>query len=175
MKLITAPHPDDLAAVRLWFDRLSAFCRAIDYEGAREIFAEDMIAFGTFTDFMKTRDLAEQKQWLLDADKRRRLVEIASQPPQGPTVTSGTEARAVFRSVNRAEDQRAGEKRIDRVIDARLHDAHRSGREQQLEHRGADHDLGRHLQEINHHRHHDESAAYAHQRGEHADERACCH
>ena len=63
MKLITAPHPDDLAAVRLWFDRLSAFCRAIDYEGAREIFAEDMIAFGTFTDFMKTRELAEQKQW----------------------------------------------------------------------------------------------------------------
>ena len=63
MKLIAAPHPDDLAAVRIWFDRLSAFCRAIDYEGAREIFAEDMIAFGTFTDFMKTRDLAEQKQW----------------------------------------------------------------------------------------------------------------
>jgi ketosteroid isomerase-like protein len=63
MKLITAPHPDDLAAVRLWFDRLSAFCRAIDYEGAREIFAEDMIAFGTFTDFMKGREPAERQQW----------------------------------------------------------------------------------------------------------------
>ena len=63
MKLIATPHPDDLAAVRTWFDRLSAFCRAIDYEGARPIFAEDMIAFGTFTDFMKTRELVEQKQW----------------------------------------------------------------------------------------------------------------
>ena len=63
MKLIGTPHPDDLAAVRTWFDRLSAHCRAIDYEGARPIFAEDMIAFGTFTDFMKTRELAEQKQW----------------------------------------------------------------------------------------------------------------
>ena len=31
--------------------------------GARAIFAEDMIAFGTFTDFMIGRELAEQKQW----------------------------------------------------------------------------------------------------------------
>ncbi|HTR88173.1 MAG TPA: amidohydrolase family protein [Reyranella sp.] len=43
---------------------------------------------------MRKLPLAEQKAWLLDADKRRKLVEIASQPPQGPTVTSGTEARA---------------------------------------------------------------------------------
>ena len=45
-------EPEDLAAVRAWFDALSKHCRAIDYEGARPIFAEDMIAFGTFTDFM---------------------------------------------------------------------------------------------------------------------------
>ena len=49
--------------MRAWFDALSTHCRAIDYEGARPIFAEDMIAFGTFTDFMHGRDLAEQKQW----------------------------------------------------------------------------------------------------------------
>ena len=49
--------------MRAWFDALSKHCRAIDYEGARPIFAEDMIAFGTFTDFMIGRDLAEQKQW----------------------------------------------------------------------------------------------------------------
>lgn len=63
MKLRTTPHADDLARVRTWFETLASCCRAIDYEGARPIFAEDMIAFGTFTDFMHGRDLAEQKQW----------------------------------------------------------------------------------------------------------------
>ena len=61
MNLRTTPHPDDLAAIRTWFDTLSVHCRAVDYEGARPIFAEDMIAFGTFTDFMTGRDLAEQR------------------------------------------------------------------------------------------------------------------
>ena len=63
MKLLNPVAPEDLAAVRAWFDALSKNCRAIDYEGARPLFAEDMIAFGTFTDFMIGRDLAEQKQW----------------------------------------------------------------------------------------------------------------
>ncbi len=63
MKLRTAPHVDDLAAVRAWFATLASHCRAVDYQGARPIFAEDMIAFGTFTDFMIGRELAEQKQW----------------------------------------------------------------------------------------------------------------
>ena len=63
MNLRTPVHPDDLAAVRAWFETLSKHCRAIDYEAARPIFADDMIAFGTFTDFMIGRDLAEQKQW----------------------------------------------------------------------------------------------------------------
>lgn len=36
--------------------------------------------------------LAEQKQWLLDADKRRKLVEVASRPYEGPQVR-GAEAR----------------------------------------------------------------------------------
>jgi ketosteroid isomerase-like protein len=63
MKLIAPVAPDDLAAVRAWFDSLARHVRAIDYEGARAIFADDMIAFGTFTDFMHGRELAEQKQW----------------------------------------------------------------------------------------------------------------
>jgi len=63
MKLLNPVAPEDLATVRAWFDALSKHCRAIDYEGARPIFAEDMIAFGTFTAFMIGRDLAEQKQW----------------------------------------------------------------------------------------------------------------
>ena len=41
---------------------------------------------------MRKLPLSEQKQWLLDADKRRKLVEIASRPYEGPEVR-GTEAR----------------------------------------------------------------------------------
>lgn len=63
MKLRTPSHPDDIAAIRTWFDRLGTHCRAIDYEGARPIFAEDLVAFGTFTDFMIGRELTEQQQW----------------------------------------------------------------------------------------------------------------
>ena len=59
MKLIEPVKPEDLAAVRAWFDTLSRHCRTVDYEGARPIFAEDMIAFGTFTDFMHGREGAE--------------------------------------------------------------------------------------------------------------------
>jgi ketosteroid isomerase-like protein len=63
MKFRTPAATDDLAAVRTWFDALARHCRAVDYEAARQIFAEDMIAFGTFTAFMEGRNLAEQKQW----------------------------------------------------------------------------------------------------------------
>ena len=63
MNLRTPVTPDDLAAVRAWFDALATHCRAIDYEGARTIFADDLIAFGTFTDFMHGQRLTEDKQW----------------------------------------------------------------------------------------------------------------
>ncbi len=56
-------HPDDLAGVKRWFDTLAAHVRDVDFVGARPIFAPDMIAFGTFTDFMTGRDVAEQQQW----------------------------------------------------------------------------------------------------------------
>jgi hypothetical protein len=63
MKLLQPVDPADMAAVRAWFDTLAKYCRAVDYEGARSIFAEDMVAFGTFSDFMVGRELAEAKQW----------------------------------------------------------------------------------------------------------------
>ena len=56
-------HPDDLAGVRAWFQELAVHVREVDFAGARPIFASDMIAFGTFTDFMTGRDAAEQQQW----------------------------------------------------------------------------------------------------------------
>ena len=61
--VIQTPHPDDLARIRDWFRRLSEHVRAVDFAGARPIFAEDMIAFGTFENFITGRDAVEQAQW----------------------------------------------------------------------------------------------------------------
>ena len=58
-----AANDDDLARIAAWFERLAECVRDIDFAGARPLFAEDMIAFGTFTDFMIGREPAEQKQW----------------------------------------------------------------------------------------------------------------
>jgi ketosteroid isomerase-like protein len=56
-------HADDAAQVKAWFETLAAHVREVDFVGARPIFAPDMIAFGTFTDFMTGREVAEQQQW----------------------------------------------------------------------------------------------------------------
>ena len=56
-------NPDDIVGVKAWFETLAAHVREVDFVGARPIFAPDMIAFGTFTDFMTGRDVAEQQQW----------------------------------------------------------------------------------------------------------------
>jgi len=59
----TPPHPDDLARVKAWFGRLSEHVRAVDYEGARLLFADGMIAFGTFENFITGRERVEKAQW----------------------------------------------------------------------------------------------------------------
>jgi ketosteroid isomerase-like protein len=38
-------------------------CRAVDYVGARPLFAEDLTAFGTVADFVTGRDAIEKQQW----------------------------------------------------------------------------------------------------------------
>ena len=63
MRLRQELHPDDLAAIRTWFGDLSTCVQAIDYEAAFPLFAEDMIAFGTFSDFVMERDAAVREQW----------------------------------------------------------------------------------------------------------------
>ncbi len=61
--MIAPPDADDLALVKKWFRRLSEQVRAVDFAGARRLFAEDMIAFGTFEDFVSGRDAVEHAQW----------------------------------------------------------------------------------------------------------------
>ena len=57
------PQPHDVAGVKHWFATLATHVREVDYIGARPIFAADLIAFGTFTDFMTGQPAAEQAQW----------------------------------------------------------------------------------------------------------------
>jgi ketosteroid isomerase-like protein len=58
-----ATNDDDLARIANWFERLAEHVRDIDFAGARPLFAEDMIAFGTFSDFITERDAVEAAQW----------------------------------------------------------------------------------------------------------------
>jgi len=58
-----AGEHEDIVAVRRWFERVAEHVCAVDFAGARPIFAEEMVAFGTFTDFMTGRDKAEASQW----------------------------------------------------------------------------------------------------------------
>jgi ketosteroid isomerase-like protein len=62
-EFVTPSHEEDAARVRRWFECLAEDVRAVDFESARPIFAADMIAFGTFTDFITGRDKAEAAQW----------------------------------------------------------------------------------------------------------------
>jgi ketosteroid isomerase-like protein len=61
--MIAPPDPEDLALVKKWFRRLSEQVQAVDFTGARPLFAEDMIAFGTFENFITGRDAVERAQW----------------------------------------------------------------------------------------------------------------
>jgi len=63
MKLRSEPAAADLQAVKDWFQALADRVQAVDYEGAYPLFADDMIAFGTFTDFMIGREPTVASQW----------------------------------------------------------------------------------------------------------------
>ena len=54
---------DDLARVRLWFQRLQLHVQSVDYVGARPLFAEDVVTFGTFSAFTIGREATEKEQW----------------------------------------------------------------------------------------------------------------
>ena len=56
-------HPDDLAGIKRWFKSLEDCVEAVDYQAAYPLFAPDMVAFGTFSDFVTGRDAAEREQW----------------------------------------------------------------------------------------------------------------
>jgi ketosteroid isomerase-like protein len=54
---------DDVALIRRWFGRLAECMQAVDYAGARPLFAEDVIAFGSLAGFVAGREALEREQW----------------------------------------------------------------------------------------------------------------
>ncbi|WP_046864152.1 YybH family protein [Microvirga massiliensis] len=59
---MTAPQ-DDLALVRRWFQRLQLHVQTVDFVGARPLFADDMITFGSFNPLTIGRTATEEEQW----------------------------------------------------------------------------------------------------------------
>jgi ketosteroid isomerase-like protein len=54
----------DIVDIRRWMLDLAKFVNAVDYVGARSIFSEDMVTFGTFAkSFLIGREQTEKEQW----------------------------------------------------------------------------------------------------------------
>ena len=54
---------DPHAAVRAFFERLGAYCAAVDYDSAEALFAEDVASFGTKAVVVRGRDPLRRDQW----------------------------------------------------------------------------------------------------------------
>jgi ketosteroid isomerase-like protein len=59
---MTTPE-DDLVLVRRWFQRLQLHVQSVDFVGARPLFADDLITFGSFNPFTIGREANEEEQW----------------------------------------------------------------------------------------------------------------
>lgn len=64
MRLRKDPAPEDLERIRYWFARLAECVQAVDYAAAYPLFADDLVAFGTFTDFVSERPDVVREQWM---------------------------------------------------------------------------------------------------------------
>ncbi len=54
---------DPVMAVGQWFGLMERFCASVDYDGAEEIFAEDVVSFGTKMDIVRGRKALREGQW----------------------------------------------------------------------------------------------------------------
>jgi ketosteroid isomerase-like protein len=55
--------PKAVAKAREWLLEMQASVRSIDYARARPLFAEDVVAFGTFASVVSGREPLEREQW----------------------------------------------------------------------------------------------------------------
>jgi hypothetical protein len=59
---MNAPE-EDVALVRRWFQRFQLHVQAVDFVGARPLFAESLITFGSLNPFTLGREATEEEQW----------------------------------------------------------------------------------------------------------------
>ena len=83
MMMQAAPDATDLEAVRRWFAKLADCVRAVDYEAASPLFAEDLVAFGTYDNFVTgrgqvNRGAVERRSGRQFGDFRWRLDEVTA-------------------------------------------------------------------------------------------------
>ncbi len=81
-------------------------------------------------------------------------------------------AHAELAADDAADHEQEGKHDVERVIERRVQQGDDGGDEDDLKDRRADDDIGRHAQQIDQRRHHDEAAADAEERGEQADQAA---
>jgi ketosteroid isomerase-like protein len=55
--------PELIQKARDWLLEMQASVRSVDYERARPLFAEDVVAFGTFAAVVSGRERLEHEQW----------------------------------------------------------------------------------------------------------------
>ena len=54
---------DDHISIRSWFGKWEVFVVACDYKGARDLFENEVVSFGTWMDVVQGLDELEFKQW----------------------------------------------------------------------------------------------------------------
>ena len=54
---------DPVEAVRQWFALMGRYCASVDYDGAENIFAEDVVSFGTKMEIVRGRRALREGQW----------------------------------------------------------------------------------------------------------------
>ncbi len=101
---MSAPE-DDVALVRRWFQRLQLHVQTVDFAGARPLFAEDLITFGSFNPFTIGREANEEEQWRTVWGRidqfRWRLDDLRTLLSQDRLMAAGM---AVFDSTGYSED-----------------------------------------------------------------------
>ena len=55
---------EDHASIKTWFDIWSGYVASVDYEAARPMFDEDLVAFGTWMDVVEGRETVIENQWM---------------------------------------------------------------------------------------------------------------
>ena len=80
----------------------------------------------------------------------------------------GADHRAELRADHPADQKQDRQHHIDRIVGGGMQHGGKCGDENDLKQRCAHHNFRRHAEQVNHRRHHDETAADAHDRGQYA-------